>query len=98
MFCLRASYRPFILYVLLFLLPLCLAGWWLGDWLALGISLSFPLVLSSLVLSQALIPPLTYSRCPPALPILPLPSYWLFSLLLDQSGALGRQSNMSLHC
>ena len=33
----------------------------------------------------------------PTPPILPLPSYWQFSSLLDQSGALDRQGKTSTH-
>lgn len=73
---------PFTLYVPLSLLLPGLSVWWLVCSCLPGPE---PLPLSPFF------PPLTYSLCPPALPIPLLPNYWLFCILLDQPGALGRQ-------
>lgn len=67
-----------------FLLPSCLSSWWLPGWPQTYPSF-FPL---SLFLKPV---------CLPATPIPLLPHYWLFSFLLDQSNALGREGEPATH-
>lgn len=80
------DFLPFFLYVLLSMLALCLAG---PEHLSRSLEnlLAFSLEPRFLLLIL----------CLAALPIPLLPSYWPFSFSLDQSGALGQQSNTSLH-
>ena len=62
-----------------------------SGWLAPGVSFSFSLDLFSI----AYIP--MYSLFQPAPPIPPLPAYWSFSFLLDQSGTLGGLDETAKH-
>lgn len=86
-FCSRTFFLSF--YISYFHCFFCLSGWWLSGFLPWAApSLSILLFSHSL---WAYISPSIYSLSLPASPILSLPSYWSFSLLLDQYDALERQ-------
>ena len=75
----------------LYMFSLLLTPWlavWPGDWF-LTFSSPFPFSCSQVFSSQ--ISPHIYSVCQTCLSFF-LPGYWPFSSLLDQSDALGRQS------
>lgn len=91
-FCLGAF--TFLSFCIFYFHCFSMAAWWLPGFWPRHILLFFLHSLLFLLsyFSRAYISPPIYSLCQPAPPVPLLPSYWPFSFILDQSGALSRLS------